>query len=72
MKYIGTIYETESSYVFVEVLENGHVPCCGGNKAIKKETGEIWIFAPMLHIEEWKARKEYEIPEEYRYPGEID
>lgn len=70
-KYIASIYEIESSYVFAEILESGEYPCTGGTYAVRKDTGETWVFFLPHHIEEWKAGKELEVPEKYRFHGEI-
>lgn len=69
-KYLAWIYETESSYRFSYVSEEGSIPTdCG--LAVKKDTGEVWVMFPFRHIDEWRGSKEIEVPEKYRYPGEI-
>lgn len=69
-KYLGGISETPSDFLFSFLGSNGEelteLPT-----AVDKETGETSTFYPPHHVKEWLARKELEVPEQYRYPSEI-
>lgn len=69
-KYLADICETPYNFLIGGLGDNGE-ELTEPPTAINKKTGETSVFIPPHHVEEWLARKELEIPEQYRYHGEI-
>lgn len=69
-KYLAGIEETSFNFLFSFLGSNGE-ELTEPPTAVDKESGKTSVFFPPHHIEEWLSRKQLEIPEQYRFPGEI-
>lgn len=72
MPYVYSITETNDLFVLPLIGEDGYMGC-GGTETVNKTTGEVGIFKRSRDSLEniFYNGKSVEIPEKYRYKGEI-
>ena len=67
-KYFVQASETEKYFLLTDISDDGCL-LYNATFSVDKKTGEVDVWFPPDHIGE--TRKELEVPEQYRYHGEI-
>lgn len=67
-KYFIQASETEKYFLLTDISDNGYL-LYNATFSVDKKTGEVDVWFPSDHIGE--SRKKLEVPEQYRYHGEI-
>ena len=70
--YVSAIYELDDLYLIGLITEDGYI-VSDGLHSVNKETGELgaFCFTRENAMNYKNNKKEIEIPEKYRYDGEI-
>lgn len=68
--YLASVKELPDAYVITILSAEGY-GLLDASRIVDKETGKCGVYTIPLRVKTYKDLKPLEIPEQYRFPGEI-
>ncbi len=69
-RYIGAVKELENMYI-IYILSNEGQEQLDSGRFVDKRTGEYGVYHILMMAQTFRELKPLEVPEQYRYHGEI-